>query len=81
MHLAIDCSAQLLITSVFTKWSCDVRILSANKAKLCLSELKWIIHGHSVTNLTFLSDSVKCNFKEITLCKGKGLYICHGKFM
>lgn len=81
MHLAIDCSAQLLITSVFMKWYCDVRILSANKAKLCLSELKWIIHGHSVTNLTLTSDSVKSDFKEITLYKEKGLSVCHGKFL
>ena len=81
MHLTIDCSAQLLITSVFMKWSCDVCVLSANEAKLTLSELKWLIHGHSVTNLTLPSDSVKCDFKEITLCKEKGLSICHGKFL
>jgi len=83
MHLTIDCSAHRQIISVFMKWSYDVCILSANEAKLSLSELKWLIHGHSVTNLTLPSDSVKCDFKEITLCKSfeKGLSICHGKFL
>ena len=81
MHLTIDCNAHLQIIPVFMKWSFDVCVLSANEAKLSFSELKWLIYGHSVTNLTLLSDSVKCDFKEITLCKGKGLYICHGKFM
>ena len=81
MHLTIDCNAHLQIIPVFMKWSCDVCVFSANEAKLSFSELKWLIYGHSVTNLTLLSDSVKCDFKEITLCKGKGLYICHGKFM
>ena len=56
-------------------------VLSANEAKLSLSELKWLIYGHSVTNLTLPSYSVKCDFKEITLCKAKGLSICHGKFL
>ena len=81
MHLTTDGRAQLLITSVFMKWSCDVCVLSANEAKLSLSELKQLIHGHSVTNLTLPSDPVKRDFKEITLCKEKGLSICHGNFL
>lgn len=61
--------------SVFMKWSCDMCILSADEAELRLSELKWLIHGHSVTNLTLSSDSVNCDFKEITVQRERTYFI------